>query len=189
MNRSPRALSSPSQTILRARGQAGVRRGLRRSLSYFSAASAGYLSSLIGNPRLSGYLEREEAITAVENFIRRSRLGLEPNWKVTREFARLWDSRFDTRQRREKVALNEVVVEALSLAYHGARAQDPNLNLTPRAAGDRRCADRSRNRGDMRLLAEFGFARSGRLRCDADRQLATPPRPQKRILPCSGLRK
>ena len=90
---------------------------------------------------------------------------------------------------RRKVALNEVVVEALSLAYHSARAQDPNLNFTPRAAGDRRCADRGRNRGDKRLLAEFGFARSGRLRCNADRQLATPPRPQKRILPCSGLRK
>jgi hypothetical protein len=40
------------------------------------------------------------------------------------------------RQRRaRKVALNELVVEALSLAYHGARAQDPNLNLTPRAGG------------------------------------------------------
>jgi hypothetical protein len=90
---------------------------------------------------------------------------------------------------RRKVALNELVVEVLSLAYHGARAQDPNLNLTPRAADDRRCADRSRNRGDQRLLAEFGFARSGRLRCDADRQVAIPPRPQKRILPCSGLRK
>jgi hypothetical protein len=90
---------------------------------------------------------------------------------------------------RRKVALNELVVEALSLAYHGARAQDPNLNLTPRAADDRRCADRSRNRGGKRLLAEFGLARSGRLRCDADRQVAIPPRPQKRILPCSGLRK
>jgi hypothetical protein len=49
---------------------------------------------------------------------------------------------------RRKVALNELVVEALSLAYHGARARDPNLNLTPRAADDRRCADWSRNRGD-----------------------------------------
>jgi hypothetical protein len=48
---------------------------------------------------------------------------------------------------------------------------------------------RAENRGDKRLLAEFGFARSGRLRCDADRQVAIPPRPQKRILPCSGLRK
>jgi hypothetical protein len=38
----------------------------------------------------------EEATTAVQNFIRRSRLGLEPSWKVSREFARLWDSRFDT---------------------------------------------------------------------------------------------
>jgi hypothetical protein len=39
---------------------------------------------------------------------------------------------------RRKVALNELVVEALSLAYHGVRAQDPNLNLTPRAADDRK---------------------------------------------------
>ena len=31
---------------------------------------------------------------------------------------------------RRKVALNELVVEAL---YHGARAEDPNFNLTPRA--------------------------------------------------------
>ena len=38
----------------------------------------------------------EEAITAVQAFIRRSRLGLEPGWKVTSEFARLWDSRFET---------------------------------------------------------------------------------------------
>jgi hypothetical protein len=36
---------------------------------------------------------------------------------------------------------------------------------------------------------QFGFARSGRPRWDADRQVAIPPRPQKRILPCSGLRK
>jgi hypothetical protein len=38
---------------------------------------------------------------------------------------------------RRKVALDELVVEALSLAYHGARAQGPNLNLTPRAADNR----------------------------------------------------
>jgi hypothetical protein len=34
---------------------------------------------------------------------------------------------------RRKVALNELVVEALNLAYHGARAKDPNFDLTPRA--------------------------------------------------------
>jgi hypothetical protein len=38
----------------------------------------------------------EEAISAVQAFIRRNRLGLEQEWKVTREFVRLWDSRFET---------------------------------------------------------------------------------------------
>ena len=38
-----------------------------------------------------------------------------------------------SRGERRKVALNELVVEALNLAYHGARAEDPNFNLTPRA--------------------------------------------------------
>ena len=38
----------------------------------------------------------DEAITAAQTFIRRCRLGLEPGWVVTREFARLWDSRFAT---------------------------------------------------------------------------------------------
>jgi hypothetical protein len=36
----------------------------------------------------------EEAITAVQNFIRRARLGLEPNWPVTRDFAQMWDRHF-----------------------------------------------------------------------------------------------
>jgi hypothetical protein len=34
---------------------------------------------------------------------------------------------------RRKLALNELVVEALNLAHHGARAEDPNSNPTPRA--------------------------------------------------------
>jgi hypothetical protein len=38
----------------------------------------------------------EEAISAVQTFIRRCRIGLEPNWKVGRAFTKLWDSRFDT---------------------------------------------------------------------------------------------
>ncbi len=38
----------------------------------------------------------QKAISAVQTFVRRSRLGLEPNWKVGREFIRVWDSRFDT---------------------------------------------------------------------------------------------
>jgi hypothetical protein len=36
----------------------------------------------------------EEAITAVQNFIRRARVGLEPGWPVTCDFAQMWDRRF-----------------------------------------------------------------------------------------------
>ena len=36
----------------------------------------------------------EEAITAVQNFIRRARLGLEPAWPVTCDFAQMWDRHF-----------------------------------------------------------------------------------------------
>lgn len=36
----------------------------------------------------------EEAISAVQNFIRRARLGLEPSWPVTCNFALMWDRRF-----------------------------------------------------------------------------------------------
>lgn len=38
----------------------------------------------------------EEAISAVQYFIRRARLLLEPGWTVTREFAELWDREFAT---------------------------------------------------------------------------------------------
>ncbi|MFZ1009277.1 MAG: neuraminidase-like domain-containing protein [Candidatus Sulfotelmatobacter sp.] len=37
----------------------------------------------------------EEAISAVQTFVRRSRIGLEPQWKTGRAFARLWDGRFE----------------------------------------------------------------------------------------------
>jgi hypothetical protein len=37
----------------------------------------------------------EEAISAVQTFVRRSRIGLEPQWKVGRAFAKLWDGRFE----------------------------------------------------------------------------------------------
>jgi hypothetical protein len=53
----------------------------------------------------------QEAITAVQTFIRRSRLGLEPNWRVDREFARLWDSRFQTYRVWEKCKLRELYRE------------------------------------------------------------------------------
>jgi hypothetical protein len=36
----------------------------------------------------------DEAITAVQNFVRRARLHLEPGWTVTHEFAELWDREF-----------------------------------------------------------------------------------------------
>jgi hypothetical protein len=43
----------------------------------------------------SGYCQKasriEEAITAVQNFIRRARLGLELTWVMTCDFAQLWD--------------------------------------------------------------------------------------------------
>jgi hypothetical protein len=53
----------------------------------------------------------EEAITAVQTFIRRSRLGLEPDWQVTREFARLWESRFDTFQQWQRARARELYRE------------------------------------------------------------------------------
>ena len=53
----------------------------------------------------------EEAITAVQTFVRRSRLGLEPDWKVGREFARLWDSRFETYRIWERCKLRELYRE------------------------------------------------------------------------------
>jgi Tc toxin complex TcA C-terminal TcB-binding domain len=36
----------------------------------------------------------DEAITAVQQFVRRARLNLESDWKVSPEFARLWDRQF-----------------------------------------------------------------------------------------------
>ena len=38
----------------------------------------------------------EEAISAVQAFVRRARLHLEPGWAVSRAFAQLWDSEFAT---------------------------------------------------------------------------------------------
>jgi hypothetical protein len=53
----------------------------------------------------------EEAISAVQTFIRRSRLGLEPNWTISGEFIRLWDSRFDTYRLWEKCKRRELYRE------------------------------------------------------------------------------
>ena len=50
----------------------------------------------------------EEAISAVQTFVRRSRLGLEPGWKVGGEFIRLWDSRFDSYRVWERCKLREL---------------------------------------------------------------------------------
>ena len=36
----------------------------------------------------------DEAITAVQQFVRRARLQLEPGWQVSREFAQVWDRQF-----------------------------------------------------------------------------------------------
>jgi Tc toxin complex TcA C-terminal TcB-binding domain len=64
------------------------------------AAAVGDLSDLLLLDVEAGACERasrvEEAITAAQSFIRRARLGLEPGWRVTGDFACLWDSRFET---------------------------------------------------------------------------------------------
>jgi len=53
----------------------------------------------------------DEAITAVQNFIRRARLGLEPGWKIAREFAQLWDRRFETYRKWERCKRRELYRE------------------------------------------------------------------------------
>ncbi|MFI5915061.1 neuraminidase-like domain-containing protein [Dactylosporangium sp. NPDC051541] len=53
----------------------------------------------------------EEAITATQSFIRRARLGLEPDWPVTHAFARLWDSRFETYRTWEQARYRELYRE------------------------------------------------------------------------------
>lgn len=79
------------------------------------AASAIDLSDLLLLDVRSTERERasriDEAITAVQNFIRRARLGLEPGWKITREFARLWDSRFENYRKWELCKRRELYRE------------------------------------------------------------------------------
>ena len=62
------------------------------------ARSANELSELLLLDVQSGQREKasriEEAISAVQTFVRRARLGLEPTWIVTSGFAHLWDCRF-----------------------------------------------------------------------------------------------
>jgi len=79
------------------------------------ATAPGDLSDLLLLDVDTGICERasriDEAISAVQSFIRRSRLGLEPDWKVTREFARLWDSRFETYRTWERCKRRELYRE------------------------------------------------------------------------------
>ncbi|MFM0258419.1 Tc toxin subunit A-related protein [Paraburkholderia sediminicola] len=79
------------------------------------ASKPGDLSDLLLLDVETGICEKasriEEAITAVQTFIRRSRLGLEPDWEVGREFARMWDSRFCTYRVWEKCKLRELYRE------------------------------------------------------------------------------
>ncbi len=79
------------------------------------ATAPGDLSDLLLLDVEAGLREKasriEEAITAVQSFVRRSRLGLEPGWQVTREFARLWDSRFETYRTWERARRRELYLE------------------------------------------------------------------------------
>src|SRR5579862_3392639 len=62
------------------------------------ATRPGDLSDLLLVDVEAGLSERlsriDEAINAAQSFIRRARVGLEPQWHVSREFARLWDCDF-----------------------------------------------------------------------------------------------
>jgi len=53
----------------------------------------------------------EEAVSAVQAFIRRSRLGLEPAWKVAGSFARLWDGCFESYRTWERCKRRELYRE------------------------------------------------------------------------------
>ncbi len=79
------------------------------------AASSGDLSALLLLDVEAGVCEKasriEEAISAVQTFVRRSRLGLEPNWKVNREFVRLWESRFESFEVWERCKRREIYRE------------------------------------------------------------------------------
>lgn len=79
------------------------------------AATAGDLSDLLLLDVGAGLCERasriDEAVSAAQSFIRRARLGLEPGWRVTGEFARLWDSRFATYRTWEKCKRRELYRE------------------------------------------------------------------------------
>jgi Tc toxin complex TcA C-terminal TcB-binding domain len=90
------------------------------------ATSARDLSDLLLLDVEAGVREKasriDEAITAAQSFVRRARLGLEPGWSVTPEFARQWDRRFATFhvwqacRRRELYRENWVEWEALDEA-------------------------------------------------------------------------
>ena len=53
----------------------------------------------------------DEAISAVQAFVRRNRLGVERDWRVDREFAKLWDGRFDTYRTWERCKRRELYRE------------------------------------------------------------------------------
>jgi hypothetical protein len=78
-------------------------RGRDALISYLTgpngiATSATELSDLLLLDVLAGRREKasriEDAITAVQTFVRRARIGLEPGWAITGAFAHLWDARF-----------------------------------------------------------------------------------------------
>jgi len=80
------------------------------------ATGPGDLSDLLLLDVEAGLCQRasriEEAITAVQSFVRRSRLGLEPGWTVTSEFARLWESRFENYRTWERCRRRELYRES-----------------------------------------------------------------------------
>ena len=79
------------------------------------ATRAQDLSDLLLFDVKAGLCERssriEEAISAVQTFVRRARLGLEPAWRVGHRFARLWEDRFESYHTWERCKRRELYKE------------------------------------------------------------------------------
>jgi Tc toxin complex TcA C-terminal TcB-binding domain len=79
------------------------------------AATAGDLGDLLLLDVEAGVREKasriDEAITAAQSFVGRARIGLEPGWRVTGQFARLWDTRFATYRTWERCKRRELYRE------------------------------------------------------------------------------
>ena len=107
----------------------------------------------------------EEAVSAVQAYIRRARLHLEPSWAVTRAFAQLWDSQFATfevwRACKERLLYKENWIEWEDLRRargieafrtHEAKLRQSELAIAAPGGGDWWPGEPPRIRHDPGLL-------------------------------------